>query len=197
MNGKSKDRMNLKTLLMVDCDERTEAMLTKSINRLGMGTVTAHRDDIELESNVVGLIIELDHFESPGLVELAERTGLPIIALTRHETLSQVQAAIRLGATALLNKPFTQSSVYTTLMMAQGLRERINSLTAENSQLRDIKRNRPELAKAVASLMVARGIDEHEAFAALRSLSMSLNLSIEAICEDIALNATSQSCRNR
>lgn len=31
---------------------------------------------------------------------------MPIIALMSHETLSQVQAAVRLGATSMLNKPF-------------------------------------------------------------------------------------------
>lgn len=193
----SNSKSSLKTLLMVDCDERTEAMLTKSIKRLGMGTKAAHKDDVTLEPNIVGLIIELDHFKSPELVKIAEQSGMPIIALTSHETLSQVQAAVRLGATAMLNKPFTQSAVYTTFMMAQGLAERIRSLTLENGELSEIKRRRPEIAKAVASLMIAKGIDEHEAFGALRSLSMSLNISIDSICEDIDRYFALQSYRKQ
>lgn len=189
-------RLDPKTLLMVDCDERTEAMLTKSINRLGIDTESAHHDSVKLKDDVIGLIIELDNYESPELVKLADRKGLPIIALTRHETLSQVQAAIRMGATAMLNKPFTQSTVYTTLMMAQGIKERIGHLEDVNRRLTEINRQRPELAKAVAHLMVARCIDEHDAYSAIRSLSMSLNLSIEDVCKNISAFSSSQNYRN-
>lgn len=172
-------------LLLVDCDERTRAMLIKSIARLGMEAISAEPGDQHFGTDVIGLIVEIDDFESENLVRDAHQHGLPIIALSRHETLSQIQSAIRIGATAMLNRPFTQSSVYTTLMMANGLRERINSLEADISRKAEQLHLRPQITKAVARLMVECGIDEHEAFGRIRALSMELNISIEAICADV------------
>jgi len=173
------------TLLLVDCDPRTEAMLGKSLHRLGIATATLQRDQGNTSLNVIALIVELDQFESPNLLARAHAVGLPIIALSHHETLSQIQCAIRMGATAMLNKPITQSSVYTTLMMAQGLRNRLTVLENINEDLNTKLQARHLIAKAVARLMLDGTIDEHEAFERIRTLSMSLNQSIESICQDI------------
>jgi AmiR/NasT family two-component response regulator len=129
--------------------------------------------------------VELDQFESPDLLAQARVAGLPIIALSHHETLSQIQCAMRMGATAMLNKPITQSSVYTTLMMAQGLRNRLTALENTNEDLSTKLQARHLIAKAVARLMIDCAIDEHEAFERVRTLSMKLNQSVESICQDI------------
>ncbi|BES72132.1 hypothetical protein RE428_31500 [Marinobacter nanhaiticus D15-8W] len=174
-----------RTLVIIDCDERTENMLRKCLNRLGIGVSTLCRDAGSLPSEALGVVIELDQFESPMALAEARDRGIHIVALSHHETLSQIQCAIRMGATAMLNKPITQSSVYTTLMMAQGLREQLNRLERENGELMQANLARPAISKAVARLMIDCGIDEQEAFERIRALSMSLNLSIEAICRDI------------
>jgi AmiR/NasT family two-component response regulator len=160
-------------------------MLGKSLHRLGIATATLQRDQGNTSLNVIALIVELDQFESPNLLARAHAVGLPIIALSHHETLSQIQCAIRMGATAMLNKPITQSSVYTTLMMAQGLRNRLTVLENINEDLNTKLQARHLIAKAVARLMLDGTIDEHEAFERIRTLSMSLNQSIESICQDI------------
>lgn len=186
MIAKNPTLISKRKLLLVDCDERTQAMLSKSIGRLGMEAISARPGQQCFETCVIGLIVEIDDFESEDLVHEAHQQGLPIIALSRHETLSQVQNAIRIGATAMLNRPFTQSSVYTTLMMANGLRDRISSLEADVARKAQQLQLRPQIAKAVARLMTESGIDEHEAFGRIRALSMELNMSIEAICADLA-----------
>lgn len=174
-----------RTILVVDCDLRTEAMLRKSLQRLGITTEALRQDQGAIPPGVIGVVVELDQFESPGLLAQADAADLPIIALSHHETLSQIQCAIRMGATAMLNKPITQSSVYTTLMMAQGLREKLSALQSDNTQLYDRVRARPLIAKAIVRLMLECGISEDEAFERVRTLSMTLNQSIEAICQDI------------
>ena len=172
-------------LLLVDCDDRTEQMLTKSIRRLGMEAISSDSAVQTLEENILAVIVEIDELQSREILNQASKQGLPIIALSRHETLSQIQSAIRVGATAMLNRPLTQSSVYTTLMMASNLREQINALKAENSRQSLQIQARPQIAKAVARLMTDLKIDEHDAFDRIRTLSMELNISIEAICSDI------------
>ncbi|PXX89122.1 response regulator [Marinobacter vulgaris] len=174
-----------RTLLLVDCDERTEAMLCKSLQRLGIAAEALRQDQGSMPPGIVALIVELDDFESPNLLAQADAAGLPIIALSHHETLSQIQCAIRMGATAMLNKPITQTSVYTTLMMAQGLRNKLSALESDNSDLYSKLKARPLIAKSIARLMLDCGINEDEAFERVRTLSMTLNQSIEAICHDI------------
>ena len=172
-------------LLLIDCDDRTQQMLTKSIRRLGMEALSADSAAQNLDESILAVIVEIDELQSQEILYQARNQGLPIIALSRHETLSQIQSAIRVGATAMLNRPLTQSSVYTTLMMASNLREQINALKAENSRQSLQIQARPQIAKAVARLMTDLKIDEHDAFDRIRTLSMELNISIEAICSDI------------
>ena len=172
-------------LLLIDCDDRTQQMLTKSIRRLGMEALSADSAAQNLDESILAVLVEIDELQSQEILNQARNQGLPIIALSRHETLSQIQSAIRVGATAMLNRPLTQSSVYTTLMMASNLREQINALKAENSRQSLQIQARPQIAKAVARLMTDLKIDEHDAFDRIRTLSMELNISIEAICSDI------------
>jgi AmiR/NasT family two-component response regulator len=118
-------------------------------------------------------------------VQALNAAGVPIIALTAHETLSQIQRALQLGATALLNKPISQGSVYTTLMMAVGLRERQRADAERLCELQQRLAMRPLMAQALARLMVTQNINEATAFERLRSLSMQLNRPIEALCVDL------------
>ena len=86
----------------------------------------------------------------------------------------------------MLNKPITQGSVYTTLMMAIGLRERLDSDSRTIEALQQRLLARPLLAQALARLMVEQQIDERAAYERLRSLSMHLNRSLDDLCADLA-----------
>lgn len=187
---------SLQKLLLVDCDDRIQEMLTKSLRRLGMEAIIAQPNDQHIMADVVGLIVEIDELKSRDLVSKAREEGVPIVALSRHETLSQIDSAIRLGATAMLNRPVTQSSIYTTLMMARGLRDRINILELKNIEQAEQLRQRPQIAKAVAKIMIEEGLNERDAFERIRALSMKLNLSIEAICVDIEQRSSTLGIRN-
>ncbi|WP_106475688.1 ANTAR domain-containing response regulator [Phytohalomonas tamaricis] len=171
-------------LLLVDCDERTRMALNKSLDRLGIASLAVFDDAAPDLGETSALIVELDQFNSPRLLEAASARALSIIAVTRHETLSQIQRAIRLGATALLNKPITQSSVYTTLMMAGGLRERFTTLQRECDELARKVASRPLVAQAVARVMTQHSVGEEQAFTHLRTLAMQRNVCIEVICTE-------------
>lgn len=172
-------------LLLVDCDERTRLALDKSLDRLGIVARAVFDDGAADLDEVSALIVELDHFNSPRLLEAAHVRGVAVVAVTRHETLSQIERAIRLGATALLNKPITQGSVYTTLMMAGGLRERFNALQAERDALLHKVESRPLLARAIARLMHEQCLDEAQAFTRLRTRAMARSMSLEAVCAEL------------
>lgn len=172
-------------LLLVDCDERSLAALQKSLQRLGIASQPLHADAPQALEQVLALVVELDHFASPRIVEQANAAGLPIIALTQHETLSQIQRALELGATAMLNKPITQGSVYTTLMMAIGLRQRLAAEQQRSRSLAEKVASRRLVAQALARLMVELELDENRAYEHIRKLSMELNRSLEDICAEL------------
>lgn len=172
-------------LLLMDCDERAQASLQKSLQRLGIATSVVAQDAETGLNDVLALVVELDQFASPVLLAEANRRALPIIALTQHETLSQIQRALELGATAMLNKPITQGSVYTTLMMAIGLRDRLRDEQQKVAGLQDKMDNRPLVAQALAWLMVELEITETQAYERIRHLSMQTNRSLEEICLDL------------
>lgn len=172
-------------LLLVDCDERAQASLQKSLQRLGVAASVVAQDAETGLNDVLALVVELDQFASPVLLAEANRRALPIIALTQHETLSQIQRALELGATAMLNKPITQGSVYTTLMMAIGLRDRLRNEQQKVVGLQDKVDSRPLVAQALAWLMVELEITETQAYERIRHLSMQTNRSLEEICLDL------------
>lgn len=172
-------------LLLIDCDERSQASLGKSLQRLGIHTQALEQDAPCDTAGCFAAILEVEHFASPLAVQALNAAAIPIVALTAHETLSQIQRALQLGATALLNKPISQGSVYTTLMMAVGLRDRQRVDAQELATLRHRLAQRPLLGQALARLMVTRHIDEATAYERLRTLSMQLNRPIEALCTDI------------
>ncbi|MBN0371986.1 ANTAR domain-containing protein, partial [Pseudomonas aeruginosa] len=120
----------------------------------------------------------------PATLARLEAGGVPLIALTAPETLSQIQRAIELGVTALLNKPITQGSVYTTLMMAIGLRARLAEANRQQAALARRVEAGPLLARTLARLMVERTLTEQQAYEQLRELSMRLNRSVEALCAE-------------
>jgi AmiR/NasT family two-component response regulator len=173
-------------LLLVDCEARTLANLEKSLHRLGITSLAVFNEAAEPPTGCFAAIVDLEHFASPRLVERLQVAGVPLVALTPHETLSQIQRAIALGATALLNKPITQGSVFTTLMMAIGLhgQRAADALTLASLQQR--LATRPLLAQALARLMVEQGLNERQAYERLRELSMQLNRSMDQLCAELA-----------
>lgn len=176
-------------LLLVDCEPRTLASLQKSLQRLGITPQALFKDEEDSLQGCFAAIVELECFSSPATLQKLSSSGVPIVALTPHETLSQIQRAIALGATALLNKPITQGSVYTTLMMAIGLRERLDNDAQTIAALHQRLEARPLLAQTLARLMVEQHLDEREAYERLRSLSMHLNRSLDDLCADMATHA--------
>ena len=179
-------------LLLVDCEARTLASLEKSLHRLGITSVAVFSEAAEPPAGCFAAILDLEHFASPGLLRQLRDGGVPLVALTPHETLSQIQRAISLGATALLNKPITQGSVFTTLMMAIGLHDQRAADALALASLRQRLADRPLLAQALARLMVEYRLDERQAYERLRALSMQLNRSVDELCAELAADRSAQ-----
>jgi AmiR/NasT family two-component response regulator len=175
-------------LLLIDCDDHTLGILQKSLQRLGIQPLAVCRDIPCPLNDCFAALVELENFASPTILATLHANNLPIVALTRHETLSQVQRGISLGATAVLNRPITQSSLYTTLMMAIALQAKLTELETRNGALERKLASRPLIAQALALLIVEFGIDEAQAYDRVRTLSMTSQRSVEDICLELLGN---------
>jgi AmiR/NasT family two-component response regulator len=179
---------------LIDCSDRNLASLEKSLQRLGVQWLTVHEDGPPVPGDCLAAIVELDSFKSPQTLAQVRARNVPITVLTQLETLSQIQRGVALGATAILNRPITQSSVYTTLMMALALHERLGELQTQNATLREKLASRPIVAQAIARLIVDLGLGEAEAFERIRTRSMTTHRSVEAICVEILNHAAASRC---
>ncbi|WP_413727092.1 ANTAR domain-containing response regulator [Sodalis sp. RH19] len=170
-------------LLLVDCDPRTLATLEKCLPRMGGRWVTLCADGPLPPGPVCAALVELEYFASPRTLEMLRQRAVPIVVLTSHEALSQIQRALVLGATALLPKPINQRAIYTTLMMAIGLRHQLTTQEEQLMQLRLRVSAMPVVSRAVAALMVDGNCDEQQAWAGLRGEAMRHNLRMEEAAE--------------
>ncbi|PXW23191.1 ANTAR domain-containing response regulator [Paraburkholderia caballeronis] len=174
---------------LIDCGERHLASLEKSLQRLGIRWVSIQKDDAPTPDDGFAAIVELDSFNSPNALARLRERAVPICALTQHETLSQIQRGVALGATAILNRPITQGSVYTTLMMALSLQRRLDELHAQNAALRHKLDSGPLVAQAIARLIVELNVSEDAAYERIRARSMATHRSIADVCVEILAHA--------
>ena len=113
--------LDAQPLLLVDCEARSREALEKNLTRMGIRWHHLTGDEALPPLTPCAVLVELEAFASPLTLSQINLAGIPVIALTSHEGLYQVQRALELGATALLTKPITQRAIYTTLMQTCNL----------------------------------------------------------------------------
>lgn len=170
-------------LLLVDCEARSREALEKNLTRMGLRWHHLAADEAAPSLTPCAVLVELETFASPLMMQQVALAGIPVIALTSHEGLSQVQRALELGATAILSKPITQRAIYTTLMMAIGLRQQLRESQQQQQLLRQRLQATPQITRALAALMLAEKIDEQQAWTRLRTESMRSNQSVAKVAE--------------
>ncbi|MFC0399448.1 ANTAR domain-containing response regulator [Paraburkholderia rhizosphaerae] len=170
---------------LIDCSERHQASLEKSLQRLGIRWLVVRDNAMTPLDDCFAAIVELDTFNSPDVVEQLRARGMPICALTRQETLSQIQRGVALGATAMLHQPITQGTVYTALMMAFALSHQIGALNARNASLQKKLESYPLVAQAIARLIVELDLSEDEAYERLRSRAMATHRSLVEVSDEV------------
>jgi len=102
---------------------------------------------------------------------------MPLIALIGSEAPGRIEWALSHNADAQLLKPVGNAGVYSALLIARQSFEARRRLSGEIAALRQRVAERQTIVRAVAAL--SRGADEGRAYAQLRSLAMSWQISIE------------------
>lgn len=108
----------------------------------------------------------------------AGHAPMPLIALIGSEAPGRIEWALSHNADAQLLKPVTNAGVYSALLIARQSFEARRRLADEISALEGRVAERQTIVRAVAAL-TARGFDDERAYAQLRSLAMSWQISLE------------------
>lgn len=103
---------------------------------------------------------------------------MPLVALIGSEAPGRIEWALSHKADAQLLKPVGTAGVYSALLIARQSFEARRRLADEIAALETRVADRQTIVRAVAALC-ARGVNEEQAYAQLRSLAMSWQISIE------------------
>ncbi len=103
---------------------------------------------------------------------------MPLIALIGSEAPGRIEWALSHKADAQLLKPIGTAGVYSALLIARQSFEARRRLADEIAALETRVADRQTIVRAVTALC-GRGVDEEQAYAQLRSLAMSWQISIE------------------
>ncbi|MDX8531729.1 transcriptional antiterminator [Mesorhizobium sp. VK25A] len=102
---------------------------------------------------------------------------MPLVALIGSEAPGRIEWALSHNADAQLLKPVGTAGVYSALLIARQSFEARKRLAGEIASLRQRVGERQTIVRAVAAL--SKGSDDDRAYAQLRSLAMSWQISVE------------------
>ncbi|TIP31046.1 MAG: transcriptional antiterminator, partial [Mesorhizobium sp.] len=102
---------------------------------------------------------------------------MPLVALIGSEAPGRIEWALSQKADAQLLKPVGNAGVYSALLIARQSFEAGKRLADEIASLRQRVGERQTIVRAVAAL--SKGSDDDRAYAQLRSLAMSWQISVE------------------
>lgn len=108
----------------------------------------------------------------------AGKAPMPLIALIGSEAPGRIEWALSHNADAQLLKPVGNAGVYSALLIARQSFEARRRLAGEIAALEARVAERQTIVRAVAALS-AQGFDDERAYAQLRSLAMSWQISLE------------------
>ncbi len=111
--------------------------------------------------------------------------SLPIIALISYENPTIVDAAINMGAMAVLPTPVKSSGILSSLAMAKRLYEERREMRRRIERLQQKLHGANDVSQAKAILVRKRGVSDDMAYRILRDQAMSRRVSTEDIARAI------------
>lgn len=112
-------------------------------------------------------------------------SSLPIIALISYENPTIVDAAINMGAMAVLSTPVKSSGILSSLAMAKRLHEERRAMRRRIERLQQKLHGANDVSKAKAILVRKRGVSDDMAYRIIRDQAMSRRVSTEDIARAI------------
>lgn len=144
---------------------------------IDLGALQAERDILFVDGdldNPVALDIDAGSRQPP----------VPVIGLVGVEAPSRLKHLVNLGATAFLRKPVQGAAVYTALFLGINQFLLRTDMYEKLQDLESRRRGRRAVIRAVVTLMQETGLNDDDAYSALRRDSMRARQSLELYCEE-------------
>jgi len=155
-------------------------ILVAQLARLGIESEVMWPIPDIMPGNVDVIFFDADRRATSETVEVWAFEARPLIAITGTEAPGRLEAMLAMNPSAMLNKPIRREGIFKALVFAyhshKSRREMEERVTFQQEQIKA----RALVIKAIHIVMRRFRIDDDEAYAAIRSASMSANLVIEA-----------------
>ena len=168
------------------CEKQDEASLAQQFRRLGIeGSFADALPDAADAGRYDLVMFDSDHASLASHGEDLQWPDVPRIALIGTETPSRLLWTMRQGVASHLRKPVRFEGVLSACMLARDGYRVQHALRERVDELEQRLKSRRFVFSAQLMLMRERGLDEHEAFSALRTLAMKRQVSVERLSMEL------------
>lgn len=134
--------------------------------------------------DVVFCAVRPDH-EAVRCKWTGEQPSLPVIAIINYENPTVIDAALRMGALAVLISPVRTAGILSSLAMAQHAHNELIDLRRRVTRLEQKLLSVNQISEAKAILVRTRHISDAEAYRMIREQAMSKRVATEEIARAV------------
>jgi AmiR/NasT family two-component response regulator len=164
-----------------DCE-----MLAQQLQRIGCKVLTIWPPLQELPDTVevVFCAVRPDH-EAIRCSWMSEDPPVPVIAVVNYENPTIVDAALRIGARAVILSPVRSAGILSSLAMAQHVHVELREARRRVTRLEQKLLCANQISEAKAILIRTRNVSDEEAYRIIREQAMSKRVATEDIARAI------------
>ena len=161
-------------------------MLAQQLQRIGCQVITMWPPLPDLPDTVefVFCAVGPDHPPVDGSW-MGGETSVPVIAIINYENPTVVDAALRLGAQAVLTSPVRSAGILSSLAMAKQMHTELRELRRRAVRLEQKLLSANQISEAKAILVRTRSISDSDAYRVIREQAMSKRVATEEIARAI------------
>ena len=176
---------NLRVMVVHPRDVDGE-LLTQQLRRIGCRVATMW-PPLPLLPDTVDLVfcaVRPDDGEA-SCTWMNSEPRVPLIAVVSYENPTIIDAAMRMGALALLTSPLRSTGILSCLAIAQYMHEEFRLLRHRIVRLQQKILSTNQISQAKAILVRTRGVDDAQAYRIIREQAMSKRATTEEIARAI------------
>lgn len=176
---------NLRTIVFHPRDADGE-LLTQQLQRIGCQVITMWPPlpDLPETVDVVFCAVRPDHAANQ-CPWMGPDPAVPMIALVNYESPTVIDAAMRMGALAVLTTPVRSSGILSSLAIAKHLHEERRELRRRVERLQQKLQGANQISQAKAILVRTRNVSDDQAYRIIREQAMSKRVATEDIARAI------------
>lgn len=161
-------------------------LVTQQLQRIGCQAVTMWPPLPELPDtvDVIFCAVRPDHAANQ-CAWMGPELAVPMIALINYENPTVIDAAMRVGAVAVLTSPLRTSGILSSLALAKHVHEERRELRRRVERLQQKLLGANQISQAKAILVRARNVSDDEAYRIIREQAMSKRVATEEIARAI------------